>query len=152
MSRPRSASTDPNYLRALERTAKWKLKHCHEAAFKAKQAACRRAWYLRKRDTAEYHEKHGKWDALRDRSDEHRKAMERYRLNPERVSARQAVHWALHTGKLVRPEQCQQCGVTPPKTSNGRSRLHAHHDDYQAKLDVRWLCSLCHGKAHRVLQ
>ena len=50
--------------------------------------------------------------------------------HPERHNAHNAVAYALSTGKLERPERCDQCGEP--------CRPHAHHDDYSRPLDVRW--------------
>jgi hypothetical protein len=41
--------------------------------------------------------------------------------------------------KLVK-EPCESCGRQPAQ---------AHHDDYSKPLEVRWLCSACHGVEHR---
>jgi len=57
--------------------------------------------------------------------------------NPEKVAAQNAVHYALRKGKLIRLP-CEVCGAQP---------VHAHHDDYSRKLDVRWLCVEHHAEA-----
>lgn len=54
---------------------------------------------------------------------------------------------ALGNGKLI-PEPCEKCGTSPDKT-NGRCVVHAHHDDYNKPLDVRWLCQPCHFEWHK---
>lgn len=59
------------------------------------------------------------------------------------ASARMAVKNAIAKGTLQRPEGCSACGK-PPWTG----KLHAHHDDYDKPLDVRWLCASCHKKQH----
>jgi ribosomal protein S27AE len=83
------------------------------------------------------------------------KARERYRQNREAISARNgryktanrikarahsAIEYALESGRLTRPDSCEQCG--------GSGTIHAHHDDYERKLDVRWLCARCHKEFH----
>jgi hypothetical protein len=40
--------------------------------------------------------------------------------------------------KLV-PQPCEVCGAT---------KAHAHHENYSAPLDVRWLCPSHHRKEH----
>jgi hypothetical protein len=60
----------------------------------------------------------------------------------EKVRARQHLNDAVRTGKVSRPTTCQQCGQS--------RRVHGHHDDYSKPLQVRWLCSACHGREHRV--
>lgn len=47
---------------------------------------------------------------------------------------------ACKSEELVRPDKCQTCGKP--------GKILAHHDDYDKPLEVRWLCSACHGKAH----
>ena len=63
-----------------------------------------------------------------------------YRMRfPQKYRARTAVGNAIASGKLVR-QPCEVCGDFP---------THAHHDDYELMLDVRWLCPRCHGIEHR---
>ena len=52
--------------------------------------------------------------------------------------ARQAVKYALKTGKITR-QPCEICG--DPDT-------HAHHEDYSRQLSVRWLCVKHHAEIH----
>lgn len=65
------------------------------------------------------------------------------KANPEKHVAKNAVKYAIRAGKLVRPDHCSKCGK--------RCKPHGHHDDYSRKLDVRWLCPLCHGRHHQSL-
>jgi hypothetical protein len=60
--------------------------------------------------------------------------------NPGKREARHAVAYAIQTGRLTR-KPCEECG--------SQKTVHAHHHDYSKPLDVKWLCSLCHGKEHR---
>lgn len=53
-------------------------------------------------------------------------------------NARMAVHRAVKRGTLVRPDLCSQC-------NQPSRRIEASHHDYTRPLDVRWLCSSCHG-------
>lgn len=48
------------------------------------------------------------------------------------------VHRALRSGELVR-SACEICGS---------EKSDAHHDDYAAPLDVRWLCRAHHKQHH----
>lgn len=48
---------------------------------------------------------------------------------------------ALNSTRVTRPGKCQKCGYT--------TKLHGHHEDYYAPLDVVWLCRACHGARHR---
>lgn len=54
--------------------------------------------------------------------------------------AQRAVFRALRSGRIARPEICQDCEVESP--------LHAHHPDYSKPLDVEWLCEACHLARH----
>jgi len=60
--------------------------------------------------------------------------------NPDKRRAHVIVNNAVRDGRLFKPEACEECGERP-----GRRRLHAHHEDYERPLDVRWLCTACHG-------
>ena len=53
-------------------------------------------------------------------------------------AARRKVHSAIKAGRLAR-EPCEVCGS---------SVVHAHHDDYNKPLDVRWLCPKHHREHH----
>ncbi len=54
---------------------------------------------------------------------------------------------AIRRGILV-VGSCEVCGLTPDD-STGRQRIHAHHDDYNKPLDVRWLCKTHHDEWHK---
>jgi hypothetical protein len=69
--------------------------------------------------------------------------------NPEKYKAHQLVAYAISTGKLKRPEGCSRCGTIPPLTQDGRSGLHAHHEDHSKPMEVEFLCYSCHGKENR---
>lgn len=51
---------------------------------------------------------------------------------------------AVARGDIVKPARCSCCGRYTKRRS-----LHGHHDDYTKPLDVRWLCTKCHGMARR---
>lgn len=55
--------------------------------------------------------------------------------------ARELVKYAVDTGKLIKPNQCEQCSNTV--------NIQGHHCDYTKPLEVMWLCSKCHGLWHR---
>lgn len=57
---------------------------------------------------------------------------------PERYKAHNAVNNALRDGKIIRPDKCEICGSV--------RHLHAHHEDYNERLAVVWLCAKCHGQ------
>jgi len=55
-----------------------------------------------------------------------------------RAKAHSSVARAIKSGALVRMP-CESCE---------RPDTHAHHDDYDQPLKVRWLCPVCHSKYH----
>jgi len=59
--------------------------------------------------------------------------------NKEKRKAHNLVNNKIATYK---PDSCESCGV--------KSSLHGHHDDYSKPLQVKWLCTRCHGKVHRL--
>lgn len=60
--------------------------------------------------------------------------------NPLARAAHFRVLRAVRSGRLVKPDRCEDCGVAGVD-------LHAHHDDYSRPLDVDWLCPPCHAVA-----
>jgi hypothetical protein len=65
----------------------------------------------------------------------------RRREQADKVRARMAVFNALASGRLVRGA-CEEAGA------DCRGQVEAHHDDYGAPLDVRWLCKEHHERWH----
>lgn len=60
----------------------------------------------------------------------------------EQARARDAVRYALSTGKLAKLP-CTRCGST--------KSVHGHHHrgyEYAHRLDVIWLCAVCHAREH----
>lgn len=76
--------------------------------------------------------------AVRRRSIERAKVSGKYR-------ARIVLGNAVRDGRIKKPSRCSRCGEEKP----GR-QIHGHHADYSKPLRVRWLCSSCHGKEHRI--
>ena len=58
------------------------------------------------------------------------------------------VEKAILAGRLVNPGSCETCRVSGTFV-DGRSAIQAHHDDYNAPLQVRWLCQGCHHEWHK---
>lgn len=57
-----------------------------------------------------------------------------------------SVREAVRRGELIKPTQCQDCGIAlAPRLLAGH-----HHKGYERPLDVIWLCQKCHSKAHYV--
>lgn len=63
----------------------------------------------------------------------------------KRHYARVAVRTAVARGKIIKPTSCSSCLSEVPRSRD----LHAHHDDYDKPLEIRWLCRRCHGEYHR---
>lgn len=72
---------------------------------------------------------------------EKRNGINKRRKHGDRVKARKAVWNAIKGGRLHRLS-CEVCG---------EEQAHAHHDDYNNPLDVRWLCRSCHLDHHRCI-
>jgi len=62
------------------------------------------------------------------------------RNNRKKHLAQSAVYTAVKVGRLIKPINCESCGE--------RKLLHGHHDDYAQRLNVKWLCVLCHRSVH----
>ncbi len=65
----------------------------------------------------------------------------RYLKYPEKTAAKNAVNYAVQSGKLKRSVFCEECGL--PKETEG------HHPNYNKPLEVEWLCVGCHRKLHK---
>lgn len=57
---------------------------------------------------------------------------------PKKARALRMVAYHVRKGTL-RPEPCEKCG---------KENTHAHHDDYDYPLNVRWLCAEHHREWH----
>lgn len=70
--------------------------------------------------------------------------------NPVKNAAHCAVRYALRMGYLIRPDICSVCWGKGKLPSDGRSSIEAHHHNgYENKLDVIWLCIQCHAATER---
>lgn len=63
--------------------------------------------------------------------------------DPKKDLARRAAYNALRRGELVRPLICSVCSID--------GLIHAHHDDYNKPLKVKWLCPGCHVDRHNAI-
>lgn len=96
----------------------------------------------------------GAWDLLRRRtamrSNKRFAADNHFYRNGSRADqkAHDKVEKAVLAGRLVRPDNCDQCG-SAGSFADGRSAIQAHHDDYNKPLQVRWLCQKCHHQWHK---
>lgn len=106
-------------------------------------------WYCRECDRKyclKWREKHR--DVMRAqyrKSDQKRKEKaNKYRrevVSRLKKTAREAVKYAVRVGKLKKPDHCSFCAVKPTK-------IEGHHTDYSKKLEVIWLCGVCHMRLH----
>jgi hypothetical protein len=61
--------------------------------------------------------------------------------DPEKINARGKLAAAIKTGKIIRSDHCQRCGLI--------CKPHGHHPNHRKPLEVIWLCTVCHGLEHR---
>ena len=91
---------------------------------------------------AEYKHKYNRSDRGKDfQHESRRRNRARY---PLKWNARQALHHAVKQGYITRPDTCSICGTVDKE-------IHAHHDDYDNRLDVIWCCPDCHRAIHQEL-
>lgn len=57
------------------------------------------------------------------------------------------LEYAIRKG-IIKRKPCEICGGDG-KCEDGRARIHAHHDDYNFPLRVRWLCQKHHHEWHQ---
>jgi len=60
--------------------------------------------------------------------------------NKEKHRAHKTIEKLVYTGRIIKPDACQQCGVI--------CVVHGHHEDYSKPKEVIWLCPLCHKEKH----
>jgi hypothetical protein len=94
----------------------------------------------RKNNLEKYREYDKKRSTLDHRKKLHNEVNRLWRnADKRRVAAHNAVSRAIKKGDLVRLP-CQKCN---------NSKSLAHHEDYDKKLDVVWLCQPCHKQRHK---
>lgn len=70
-----------------------------------------------------------------------------YRGTSDDDHAQNMVETAIKNGILT-PRPCEVCGESGVMR-DGRSKIQAHHDDYNKPLEVRWLCQKHHHEWHK---
>jgi len=66
---------------------------------------------------------------------------QKYRsLYPERIYAQRALSYAIRSGLINKPNQCEQCGT--------ECKPQGHHPDYAKPRNVVFLCPLCYKHVH----
>lgn len=79
------------------------------------------------------------WFASKKGRESHRRSSRKWKYkNGPKVRAHSAVERAIKKGILIKKENCEIC--------NSILRVEAHHSDYRKKLQVIWLCKVCHQK------
>lgn len=79
---------------------------------------------------------------------------QRYLLEkPNKKKAGYYVHNALRSGKLKRPEYCEECGIKD--WGKERSMIEGHHyKGYEPEnwFNIKWLCTNCHKRADNFIK
>lgn len=66
--------------------------------------------------------------------------------NKEKLSATYAIKWAIKSRKIIKPTICEHC-----KNEFQEKEINGHHYlgyKKKNKLNVIWLCGVCHRKEH----
>ena len=70
-----------------------------------------------------------------------------YRGTKASDHAQNLLEQAIEDGLMERKTVCEKCGDSGT-FKNGRTKIQAHHTDYNKPLDVIWLCQKCHYEWH----
>jgi len=92
-----------------------------------------------KRKRSEYYSLPEVKDMRRDKGRDYYK--KRKKEHPEKYRAYCKLKYALESGKIKKPDKCEDC----PATKN----IQAHHEDYSKPYNVNWLCPKCHRRRDR---
>lgn len=90
-----------------------------------------------RKDKVEYYRDYDRKRGSRQSYDYIKEYREKY---PKKYRATNMVNNAIRSGNLHK-EPCEVCGTT--------EKVHAHHDDYDKPLNVRWLCAAHHSQWHK---
>jgi hypothetical protein len=74
----------------------------------------------------------------------YRNAWSRTPAARRKQEVRRLTLYAVRLGVIPRKDKCEKCGIDARQAP-----LHRHHPDYNAPLNVIWLCAACHGEMHR---
>ena len=103
-----------------------------------KKCNCAKATSYRNKNIDKVRKKDKERSKSKDRKYESKIYREKY---PEKYMAHKEVCIAMQKGEL-KMQPCEVCG---------NQQSHAHHDDYNKCLEVRWLCSIHHAEHHRAM-
>jgi predicted DNA-binding protein YlxM (UPF0122 family) len=62
--------------------------------------------------------------------------------------AQNILEYAIRKGTIKKLSKCEICGDTGT-FKDGRTKIQAHHSDYNKPLDVIWMCQKCHHEWHK---
>lgn len=93
--------------------------------------------YQKHRDKRLVYQRQYRKEHLEDKLEYNRR---RRKEHPEAHRAYMAVQYALSTGYLIKPLECENC--------HEECKLEGHHEDYNKPLEVNWLCEHCHKAIH----
>lgn len=100
------------------------------------KAANNRAYRLSHREALRAY--HREWFAAKWRESQDFRTKNRTRVSKKAHAAHQRVLVALRRGQIVRPAQCEACGV--------EAFVEAAHTNYDEWMAIRWLCRPCHRR------
>ena len=108
-------------------------KHKYQKEYRNKTKEKRSQYYI------EWYAKNG-----RNRNENHiERVSEWKRLFPEKARIQDQLIYYVKKGDIIRPETCPRCGR--------KTKIHAHHVDYDHYTHFIWLCASCHKKEHSLL-
>lgn len=93
-----------------------------------------------KKNRAENIDRYREYDRLRGNRQSYEYVKSYRNANKKKYAAHNKVNNALRDGKIQKG-CCEICGS---------KETHAHHDDYDKPMDVRWLCAVHHKQWHMV--
>lgn len=88
----------------------------------------------------EYYEKWYKENGRNRATNYREKILEWEQLFPERKKIQRQLINAVRLDEIKRPEICSQCGR--------KTRIQAHHFNYDHFMNIIWLCASCHKNEH----
>jgi hypothetical protein len=133
----------------MKQTTMSNCRQCGQFAehYNSVPTACKECWKAQVRNNRKANAEHYRgYDRERGQTPERKAAyagkQRRMRADkgPGYMAAHSAVARAVKSGSLIRPDHCSVCLV--------HGAPQAHHDDHSKKLDVMWLCPVCHAARH----
>ena len=119
----------------LDRVKVWRQKN------KEKVSDCQRRYKEAHRE--EHREYYADWYKINGRTrttNDAERNLEWKQTFPERVKIYTQVLGAVKRGEVVKPSMCPKC--------LRKTRLHAHHYNYEHFMNFVWVCASCHKKEH----